>query len=606
MAVIAKVATYWRLGLFNVAAVAAYRIKLKLGYFKRLMPIEDTGISSHEFFVEPEKQTGAQEQQNLHEVTWLAFGWHKPPTDAPVNWHASILSPDKIGENKQHWSDIGDFDNSLGDIKTVWEASRFGWLFPFAIDFLKSQDKAHLDKLNNWLSDWHFHNKANQGVNWKCGQECSIRVLHLAATSYLLSQHENISQPLTQTIEQHLKRIAPTIGYAKAQDNNHGTSEACALICGALLLLSSDHYTDKQLAKKWLKAGRAAIENRVNKLIASDGCFSQNSVNYHRLMLDTVSLTEFFRQEFGHAKFSHSFYHKMKLATKWLAAMIASENGEAPILGLNDGAQLFPVTSCDYTDFRPSVHWANSLFVKPHDRELKVPFQQLAWLFPASEDVNKTEVPISLSSDFHILHNENWQLYLRTPTATFRPAQCDSLHLDAWCGNDNILLSTGSYSYNCEPKWQDYFPSVVAQNTVQLDQKEQMPRLSRFLFSNWIKTRVETDKNSIKAAYQNTLGHQHARRCAIEENKLMVIDEISGFDKQATLRWHLPQGNWQVSPSSIANKEWQLAFDANVEIKDIRLVEGWQSRYYLKKQPVSVVEVTIEHPGIITTIVSKH
>lgn len=605
MALFNKLATYWRLGPFNVASVAAYRFKIKLGYFKRLLPIEQSrgDIDSGDFFT---ISNALNIDPALHPVTWQPFGWLSIDQDTQPNWHASIFDVQKRGNGTLHWSDISDFDEAVGDIKTLWEASRFSWLLPFSVDFLRTGEVHHLDKINTWLKSWQEANPANQGINWKCGQEASIRVLHLAATSFLLSQHKTITKALSQTLEQHVRRIAPTIGYAKAQDNNHGTSEACALICGALLLKYSPHFNQEKQANNWLQLGRSALENRVKKLIADDGCFSQNSVNYHRLMLDTVSLTEFFRQEFQQDKFSKTFYRKIKLATLWLADMVVSDKGEAPILGLNDGAQLLPTTPCDYTDFRPSVVWAKNLFIKSQLLDIQHTSHQLASLFPARAIADNHEINHTFTSDYHALRRDKWQVYLRTPTSTFRPAQCDALHIDAWYENENILISTGSYSYNCEAKWQNYFPSVVAQNTVQFDQREQMPRLSRFLYSHWIKTQISTIKNGLSAYYRNHYGHSHKRTCSVVDGQLTVTDFVAGFNKHAVVRWHLKASDWKIIDNKVSNGQWHLAISGDVPITHIKLVEGWQSRYYLKKQPVSVMEITIEQPGTITTVVSKH
>ena len=49
-----------------------------------------------------------------------------------------------------------------------------------------------LDRLNAWLSDAAEHNPPWRGPNWKCGQEASIRVMHLAAAALMLGQ---VSRP---------------------------------------------------------------------------------------------------------------------------------------------------------------------------------------------------------------------------------------------------------------------------------------------------------------------------------------------------------------------------------------------------------------------------
>jgi len=64
---------------------------------------------------------------------------------------------------------------------------------------------------------------------------------------------------------------------------------------------------------------------------------------------------------------------------------------------------------------------------------------------------------------------------LRYPRFRFRPSQADALHLDFWVSGENWLRDAGSFSYNTEQRWLNYFPGTVAHNTIQFDGRDQMP-----------------------------------------------------------------------------------------------------------------------------------
>src|SRR5262249_8310018 len=102
--------------------------------------------------------------------------------------------------------------------------------------------------------------------------------------------------------------------------------------------------------------------DRVHRLIGADGSFSQYSLNYHRVLLDTLSIVEIWRREIEEEEFSPSFYARAGAATNWLCAMIAPQSGDGPNLGANDGSWLLPLTLTDYHDFRPSTQLASVLF----------------------------------------------------------------------------------------------------------------------------------------------------------------------------------------------------------------------------------------------------
>jgi len=152
---------------------------------------------------------------------------------------------------------------------------------------------------------------------------------------------------------------------------------------------------------------------------------------------------------------------------------------------------------------------------------------------------------------------------------------------------------------------QHYFPSVEAHNTVQFDQLQQMPKLSRFLYSNWINAVVDKrTSKTVSAQYHNTYQHNHNRLINLSGDNLTVIDTISGFKEQAVLRWHLLAEHWQLVENKLTTENVSIVITADVEIEKIALVEGYQSRYYLLKDVTQVLEITLNSPGKITTSVN--
>ncbi len=77
-----------------------------------------------------------------------------------------------------HWSEIADFSAKVGDIKVVWEMSRFHWATVFARAWRISGDAHYLSAMQLWMEDWWRCNPPNTGPNWMCGQETSIRLIN--------------------------------------------------------------------------------------------------------------------------------------------------------------------------------------------------------------------------------------------------------------------------------------------------------------------------------------------------------------------------------------------------------------------------------------------
>lgn len=604
MTILRKARTALALGIPNLARVAAYRLGVRMGLnpVRRLTGEVIKGV----FFLPAKQKTLDLPVLQQWQQTALLFSyWPFTVAASALSWHINPLSGARIAEPQRNWWQIPDFDPAVGDIKPIWEASRFDWVLAFA-QRASTGDIASLDRLNAWLADWCAHNAPYKGPNWKCGQEASIRVMHLAMAALLLGQIGSTTPSLLELVRLHLQRIAPTLRYAIAQDNNHGTSEAAALFIGGSWLVTHG----VREGERWQQLGRKWLENRAARLIGEDGSFSQYSLNYHRVTLDTFCMVEIWRQRQASLRFSPLWYARSLAAARWLYAMVNAENGDGPNLGANDGARLLQLTDTDYRDFRPSVQLAMALFANARAYETEgvwdLPLRWLGVELPQA----LAEQPGSCQFDnggFAVLRRGTVMAMLRYPRFRFRPSQADALHLDLWLRGRNLLRDAGTYSYNTEARWLSYFPGTASHNTVQFDGRDQMPRLSRFLFGDWLKTSYlepldeQPGASSFTAGYRDGHRASHRRGVRLGDDSLVVNDWVDGFQHKAVLRWRLEPGQWLIEGNALSNGEHVIQVCASVPIVRFELVAGWESRYYLEKKQVPVLEVEVQQPGSLIT-----
>ena len=142
---------------------------------------------------------------------------------------------------------------------------------------------------------------------------------------------------------------------------------------------------------------------------------------------------------------------------------------------------------------------------------------------------------------------------------------------------------------------------------MQFDDREQMPRIGRFLWGNWLRTRQlqpivhGASATTMGATYRDDHGAIHARHVALHPTALRVSDTISGFAHRAVLRWRLTPGAWTLHGDIVSNGAHRLKISANVPVVRRELVTGWESRFYLKRTEVPVIEVELAVPGVIVT-----
>jgi hypothetical protein len=185
------------------------------------------------------------------------------------------------------------------------------------------------------------------------------------------------------------------------------------------------------------------------------------------------------------------------------------------------------------------------------------------------------------------------------------------MHVDLWINGINVLVDAGSYSYNSIPDLSGYFNGTASHNTVQFDDRDQMPKIGRFLFGNWLKTKhvssIATSDSlvSCSASYRDFRGAEHFRQINLNSGSLSIFDEVKGFKKKAVIRWRLTNSEWILKTTKngvqVSDGVNRLTVTSDVPILRTDIVDGWKSLFYMQKQTVPVLEVEVGSAGTIST-----
>lgn len=596
---------------------ACHAAKIKSGWFRFWLPNKRWDSSGNAELVWPDflgrpggSLTAVVAADAILSGQGLWFSRHQAKAGFPPHWFHNPFGRNGDRQfDKLHWSEISDF--GAGDIKGLWEMARFGWVFPLMRAYAFTQDGRYAEAFWLALEDWRDKNPPQCGPHWKCGQEIALRALAwiVGAAAFRDDAASNVQRRgmLAEMLSVSGERIAATIGYALSQSNNHGVSEATGLFVIGQLTGKTD----------WEVQGRRLLGRLAVELIYEDGSFSQHSTNYHRLALHSYLMAIRFAQWSG-KPLSDVLVHRVAQAGRWLQALLVPHTGQVPNLGANDGAHLFDLTDLGYRDFRPAVQavaWAT-------ERQPWLsagPWDELAmWLgFMPSQTQNQVSCadPPALEEGMRRFSDGGYTIWrskdtlalLRCPSRfRHRPSHADLLHLDLWHVGRNVLCDGGSYSYNCDQPWQDYFASVAAHNTIQFDEHDQMPKLSRFLYGQWpvLKTRC-LGENGFEAEYNDWMGCAHCRQVRFQTGFLEVEDTVSGFSKQAVLRWRLgSQLHWNNVHNGFRSAIATITVNASSPAK-VELTKGWESLYYWEKTPLPVMEVRIQATSRPITIKTR-
>lgn len=593
------------LGPAWVAWRLLYALRQRLGVIKRNTPIlEWEDIPAPEitwkfFAVEVKNEAVGTLAEEILQGRFTYFFHHHSPLKTKLNWFSNPFEDSSSTHpalSQAHWTKIPDFGN--GDIKCIWELSRFAWVYPLVHAYQTTANEEYCESFWSLLEDWAGHNPPNRGVHWKCGQEIAVRMFALT-TAYFAFRSSATSFPsrhllLRRILYASARRIEANIDYALSQKNNHGISEATGLFTAGVLLQN----------RAWLEKGRKLLESQAQELVYVDGSFSQHSSNYHRVMLHACLWAICIGRANG-IEFSSNFKKKMRLAGNWLMALVDPVSGKMPNLGSNDGALVLPVSHCDYTDYRPTIQAVGAVLDNSGWLP-QGPWDDLAeWLSPGfnvhtMDSIERTCPPIESFPEggYAVLRCGNAKLIFRCPQRfQHRPGQCDLLHVDIWHGGVNLLRDAGTYSYNCPSPWQEYFESTAAHNTIKFDNHEQMPRLSHFLYGRWPKLMVKADlsKRVIEAGFTDWKLCRHSRRVTVTPTGYEITDAIAGCFNRAVMRWRLaPEMDWNLKGKTCTVDAIRIQVDAGDGLVAMRLAEGWESLYYQEKHQIPVFETEVD------------
>ncbi len=503
------------------------------------------------------------------------------------DWVTNPDSKHKYDVNK-HWTEIPDYSKEAGDIKYVWEKSRFSYLYDI-IRYDYHFDRDCSEMVFRDIISWIDSNPVNCGPNYRCSQEMSLRVLNwtFALNYYRNSKHLNdmAFNKIQYAIYWHMHHVFNNINFSRiAVRNNHAITETMTLYIAGLL------YPTLPGADVWKKKGKAWFEQEVAYQVYDDGTYLQFSMNYHRVVgqLLTWGITI---ADQNKEKFSQPVYSRAKRSFLFLRTCMNDENGYLPNYGANDGALFFRLSDADYRDYRPQLQALAAVIGT--EAKLTSSNEDSLW-YGVFENARKTWQPSDGVYSFplggyYVIREPQTITFIKCGGYKDRPSQADNLHIDIWHKGENLLQDAGSYKYNTDDATIRYFSGTASHNTVMLGDKDQMLKGGRFIWYFWTQRKAAELKEvndeyifegTIKAFSYINGSITHKRTLHKQKGSLQwhITDEIRHKPNGVHMNqlWHLPLG---------ADKKISLtATDKDGKKLTAKKQDGWVSSMYGTKE----------------------
>ncbi len=216
---------------------------------------------------------------------------------------------------RQHWTKVNDFSQEAGDIKFVWEKSRFSWLLTVCrYDFHFEED--HAEFAIGQILDWIEKNPLNCGPNYKCSQETSIRILNWLFALNFYRKSATLTEErwkrIITSIYWQTDHVMKNINFSRiAVRNNHAITETLTLYLMGLM------FPMMPGASKWKKNGKRWFEEEIDYQVENDGTFIQDSMNYHRVLIQLFTYAIAIADKHGE-KYSDFVYKKAYKSVNFL------------------------------------------------------------------------------------------------------------------------------------------------------------------------------------------------------------------------------------------------------------------------------------------------
>ena len=557
------------------------------------------------------------------EIKYFAHEFQK--TGFPPDWHVDPITGIKLDSTK-HWSQLSDEEEV--DIKFIWEASRFSFVYTLARAYAFNQDERYAEAFWQLIESWAESNPPNAGPNWMDGQEAALRLMAWTFGLYAFLDSPSTTPQrianLTTFIAAHAQRIYSNTKFAIFTRGNHSISESLGLWMTGLL------FPELKDSEKYLSFGRMSLEREAVQQIFPDGSYSMYSLNYHRFVLQMV-LYAIRLGELNNSQLSDSVYRVANLSVDYLYQLIDPQTGQMPVYGSNDGALVLPLNNCDFTDYRPVLQLGSFLIKGKRFFESGAWDEDLYWLCGSESLMTKVDAPEQTNQSFsnggvYVLHNADSKAVIRCTNFQERPSHADQLYVDLWWRGENIAIDAGTYLYSGDNIWRNGLAHTSAHNTVIVDSKDQMKMVSRFTWVDWAQGKVlQHDKKKWQGEHD---GYTHLpdpvthKRTVLmlDDDRWLVVDQLNGKQPHHyALHWLFCDGEFGVQQLAAAHKvlltysdnklsESRVSIQMGVLDGDARFsvvradpqsTRGWRSKYYGQKEPAISARLETDQPQVV-------
>ncbi|MFD0438999.1 heparinase II/III family protein [Streptomyces chartreusis] len=510
-------------------------------------------------------------------------------------------------------------EDTVGDIKQIWEPSRHQYLTVLAAAYAITGDERYAERVAEHLRSWWAANAPLRGVHWISGIELGIRLLSWVWIRRLLEGWPGAAglfedNPVALDQIWHHQRWLAAFPSRGSSANNHVIAEAAGQFAAACAF---DWFP---ASARWRADALRSLERHLRANTFGSGLNRELATEYHGLVLE-LGLAAVAEADAAGVPVPAPVRLVLLRMTDALAAVVDNRLRPPRQGDADDGHGLI-------VDGAGTDRWASLLATGD------AVFGRLAWwpevtgsdvrtpLLAALIRPGAIEVTRPASRPAHFA--DAGMTVLRGPEEIWcrcdggphgflsiaAHAHADALSVEVRHDGVDVLADPGTYCYHGQPEWRRYFRSTLGHNTLQLDGDDQSASGGPFLWTRHARSRVlvadTSDENVARwcAEHDGYQGSVHRRRVELipVRRELKIVDDVSGPKRSVRLAFHLGpaitaelMGNRAVltwtrdgeERSAVLDLPGQLSWRAHRGESDPPL--GWYSAGFGRKEPATTL-----------------
>jgi len=567
----------------------------------------------------------------------------------PINWWTDFKGGTWAQGDYQELNATlytNDFQNDryIGDIKLPWELNKHAHFLELAKAYWLTGDERYAEALLAQVDDWIARNPFLYGLAWTQNLIVAQRAIAWALAIQAVWGSPALTPArllrILRSLYQHARYIPAHFEFAE-RASNHLFGNAAGLAAIALV------FPEFRDADAWRETALRVIESELAKQVYPDGVQYEQSVNYHRYVVEFCLVPWLLGWPQPSAYSAAAQAALQRMATFLLH--MTQPNGRVQPISDADGARVWQFNDRSINDHRGVLNLGAVLF---KDGALKFGMEGnredvLWWLGPeghrewAALPAEEPPRSVAFPNGGYFVLRETWR-----PEALWVFFDCGHVGMGDWpdeasvgthghsdlltfglaADGEPFLTDIGSYTYTGSKAWHDYFRSARGHNVLLVDGQDQSVLTTTWAMRERARPREVAWRFSETADFvtgahdgyrrlKPAVLHRRSLLLQRSEHRLIIRDDLEGdgghavealFHAMPAVRifqagrpdsWKLIGRRAIVSMTFLSESLQHgqpLPLTARVVMGDTNPIDGWYADDYGVKEPAPVLHVSFQ------------